>query len=94
MNISTQQNTTDRYWVIEATLLLSIGGLGTLGNVLVIITILKTKKLRNVTHYLIANLAVADMIVASASLDKAAWKIWNNLYYGEISLFSKFFCKL
>lgn len=94
MNNTTGQNTTDKYWLVESTLLISIGGLGSLGNLLVIITICKTKKLRNVTHYLIANLAAADMLVASACIDKSIWKTWNNLHYNEISTFSQFFCKL
>ncbi|EDV27195.1 uncharacterized protein TRIADDRAFT_3775, partial [Trichoplax adhaerens] len=76
-----------------ATLLLSISAFGGLGNMLVIFVICKTKKLQNVTHYLIVNLAIADMVVAYSSLDKAVWKIWTNLNGGEMNTFAKVFCK-
>ncbi|XP_038078869.1 alpha-1A adrenergic receptor-like [Patiria miniata] len=47
---------------------LSLGVVGTIGNALVCLTILKTKALHNVTNYMILNLAIADAIASSITI--------------------------
>ncbi|XP_048506487.1 octopamine receptor Oamb-like isoform X2 [Athalia rosae] len=56
-----------------------------LGNVLVILAVYYTSKLRNVTNMFIVSLAVADLMVGVAVLPfSATWEVFKVWFYGDI----------
>ncbi|XP_022089764.1 somatostatin receptor type 5-like [Acanthaster planci] len=61
----------------------SIGAVGLIGNILVVLTILRTKGLHYLTNYLILNLAIADALVSLCSILNP-WLLWGKYAPDEL----------
>jgi hypothetical protein len=63
-NSCQQQPSPNIYFTISLSLLYgSISCLSIFGNILIIIVVVKSKRMHNVTNYFISNLALADVII-------------------------------
>ena len=70
--------------IIGSVLYVSIFIFGITGNLLVIYVLVKEKKLRNFTNYLLANLSVADLMVLIACVPSGIHDLFGNLIYISI----------
>lgn len=72
-------------WILVTLVVLAIVNvMVVLGNVLVILAVHHTSKLRNVTNMFIVSLAVADLMVGLAVLPfSATWEVFKELHFSK-----------
>ncbi len=64
--------------------------IGVTGNLLVIYVLLKEKKLRSFTNYLLANLAFADLMLLFTCVPSAFHDLYAKCFYSSFNCFVKF----
>ncbi|XP_019383618.1 PREDICTED: thyrotropin-releasing hormone receptor isoform X1 [Gavialis gangeticus] len=81
--LPSQEIITTEYQVVTILLVLFICGLGIVGNVMVVLVVLKTKHMRTPTNCYLVSLAVADlMVLMAAGLPNITESLYGSWVYG------------
>ncbi|KAJ7338052.1 hypothetical protein JRQ81_010578 [Phrynocephalus forsythii] len=76
---------TVEYQVVTISLILIICGLGIVGNIMVVLVVLRTKHMRTPTNCYLVSLAVADlMVLVAAGLPNITESIYGSWVYGYV----------
>ncbi|NWQ68476.1 TRFR protein, partial [Neopipo cinnamomea] len=83
--LSSQEIITVEYQVVTILLVLLICGLGIVGNIMVVLVVLRTKHMRTPTNCYLVSLAVADlMVLVAAGLPNITESLYRSWVYGYV----------
>lgn len=83
--LSSQEIITAEYQVVTILLVLLICGLGIVGNIMVVLVVLRTKHMRTPTNCYLVSLAVADlMVLVAAGLPNITESLYKSWVYGYV----------
>lgn len=83
--LSSQEIVTVEYQVVTILLVLLICGLGIVGNIMVVLVVLRTKHMRTPTNCYLVSLAVADlMVLVAAGLPNITESLYRSWVYGYV----------
>ncbi|NXX34745.1 TRFR protein, partial [Nicator chloris] len=83
--LSSQESITAEYQVVTILLVLLICGLGIVGNIMVVLVVLRTKHMRTPTNCYLVSLAVADlMVLVAAGLPNITESLYRSWVYGYV----------
>ncbi|POI19312.1 hypothetical protein CIB84_016943, partial [Bambusicola thoracicus] len=83
--LSSQEIVTAEYQVVTILLVLLICGLGIVGNIMVVLVVLRTKHMRTPTNCYLVSLAVADlMVLVAAGLPNITESLYKSWVYGYV----------
>ncbi|XP_014734790.1 PREDICTED: thyrotropin-releasing hormone receptor [Sturnus vulgaris] len=83
--LSSQEIITAEYQVVTILLVLLICGLGIVGNIMVVLVVLRTKHMRTPTNCYLVSLAVADlMVLVAAGLPNITESLYRSWVYGYV----------
>ncbi|XP_039927005.1 thyrotropin-releasing hormone receptor isoform X2 [Hirundo rustica] len=83
--LSGQESITAEYQVVTILLVLLICGLGIVGNIMVVLVVLRTKHMRTPTNCYLVSLAVADlMVLVAAGLPNITESLYRSWVYGYV----------
>ncbi|NXA45489.1 TRFR protein, partial [Nothocercus julius] len=83
--VTSQEIVTAEYQVVTILLVLIICGLGIVGNIMVVLVVLRTKHMRTPTNCYLVSLAVADlMVLVAAGLPNITESLYGSWVYGYV----------